>query len=96
MFKSPFIILAALGVISLGGYFMFKTALNQAALNGTLKCELNQATQGLEAAKEAATQRKVKRHEVNKLDDADLRKRYCVWVRDIPYDECIRTVVFVD
>lgn len=71
MFKSPFIILAALGVISLGGYFMFKTALNQAAKEATLKCELSHKNQSIEAAKEAASDKDKIADEEAKIDDID-------------------------
>ena len=33
-----------------------------------------------------------KKKEVNQLGDANLIKRYCKWVPDLPYDECVRTV----
>jgi hypothetical protein len=34
-----------------------------------------------------------KKQEIRSLDDGPLVRRYCKWVYDIPYDECIRTVV---
>jgi hypothetical protein len=34
-----------------------------------------------------------KKQEIRGLDDDVLVRRYCKWVYDIPYDECVRTVV---
>lgn len=32
---------------------------------------------------------------IRRLDDDALTRRYCRWVYDVPYDECVRTTVFV-
>lgn len=71
MFKSPFIILAAVGVVTLGGYFMFQNALSQAAKEATLKCELSHKNQAIEAAKEAAKDKEDIENEVRKINDID-------------------------
>lgn len=71
MFKSPFIILAAVGVVTLGGYFMFQNALSQAAKEATLKCELSHKNQAIEAAKEAASDKDKIADEEAKIDDID-------------------------
>lgn len=71
MFKSPFIILAALGVISLGGYFLFNRAVSYAAKEATLKCELSHKNQAIEAAKEAASDKDKIADEEAKIDDID-------------------------
>jgi hypothetical protein len=71
MFKSPFIILAAVGVISLGGYFLFNRAVSYAAKEATLKCELAHKNQAIEAAKEAAKDKEDIENEVRKIDDID-------------------------
>jgi cell division protein FtsB len=34
-------------------------------------------------------------YELRTLDDDDLIRRYCRWVYDMPYDECIRSYRFV-
>jgi len=33
-----------------------------------------------------------KKKQIRELSNDDLVKRYCKWVHDIPYDECLRTV----
>lgn len=33
---------------------------------------------------------------VKSLDDTALVERYCKWVYDVPYDECVRTTIPVD
>jgi len=71
MFKSPFIILAAVGVVTLGGYFMFQNALSQAAKEATLKCELSHKNQAIEAAKEAAKDKEDIENEERQIDDID-------------------------
>lgn len=37
-----------------------------------------------------------KKTKIRSLNNDDLRKRFCKWVYDIPYDECIRTYNFVE
>lgn len=94
MLKS-FPYLAALCVIALGGFFIhsaLKSARTAGLERGRAECAENQ-NRAIQHEKKKRIERK---KEVNKLDDADLRKRYCVWVRDIHYDECVRAVVFVD
>jgi len=72
MFKSPFLVLAAVGLIAFGGYFMFTTALNKAAKEATLKCELNHKNQAIQADKEAAMDKEEVINEERKLSDADI------------------------
>lgn len=71
MFKSPFLILAIGGVISIGGYFLFNRAVTYAAKNATLKCELAHKNQAIEAAKEAAKDKDDIENEEAKIDDID-------------------------
>jgi len=71
MFKSPFIILAAVGVVTLGGYFLFNRAVNYAAKEATLKCELSHKNQAIEAAKEAAKDKEDIENEERQIDDID-------------------------
>ncbi|MGB0817424.1 MAG: hypothetical protein ACPGQQ_00865 [Candidatus Puniceispirillaceae bacterium] len=33
-----------------------------------------------------------KKIEIRRLDDDALVRRYCRWVYDLPYDQCVRTV----
>jgi hypothetical protein len=71
MFKSPFIILAALGVISLGGYFIhlaFKSADTAGLEKGRKECVSNQNT----AMGEAMKDKEVIQNEEQKLSDADI------------------------
>lgn len=94
MFKS-FPYLAALVIISLGGFFIhsaLKSARTAGLEQGRAECAENQ-NRAIQHEKKKRIERK---KEVTKLSDDDLRKRYCEWVRDIPYDECVRAVVFVD
>ena len=71
MFKSPFIILAAVGVVTLGGYFLFNRAVNYAAKEATLKCELSHKNQAIEAAKEADKDKESIEDEERQIDDID-------------------------
>lgn len=94
MFKS-FPYLAALVIISLGGYFIH-SALKSARTAGLEQGRSECAAKQLEGIQHEKKKRIERKKEVTKLSDDDLRKRYCNWVRDIPYDVCVRTVVFVD
>ena len=94
MLKS-FPYLAALCVIALGGFFIhsaLKSAREAGLEQGRKECAENQ-NRAVEHEKKKRIERK---KEVTKLSDDDLRKRYCHWVRDVQYDVCLRTVVFVD
>ena len=64
-------LIAVLGVIALGGYFMFNNALKQAAKEATLKCELAHKNQAIEADKEAAKDKDDIANEEAKIDDID-------------------------
>jgi len=64
-------LIAVLGVIALGGYFMFNNALKQAAKEATLKCELAHKNQEIEAAKKADKDKDDIANEESKIDDID-------------------------
>lgn len=88
-------IIAALVITSLGGYFI-NSALKSARTAGLEQGRKECAEKQNRAIQDEKKRRIERKKEVIKLSDDDLRKRYCYWVRDIPYDECVRTVVFVD
>lgn len=54
-----------------------------------------------QAAQNTAVLQKVKsnekkKQEIRRLDDDSLKRRYCRWVFDKSFDECVRTIKFVD
>ena len=71
MYKT-FTIIAVGGVMAIGGYFMFTTALHKAAKEATLKCELNHKNQSIKADKEAAMDKDEIVNEEQKLKDDDI------------------------
>lgn len=36
------------------------------------------------------------RKKVNALNNDELKSEYCHWVYDVPYDQCVRTNIYVD
>lgn len=84
-------VLAALCLIALGGFTINKTvnsAIDKADLAGYARCKSENATA---VVQKVENNEKIKQ-DVIRLDDAALVRRYCHWVYDTPYDECVRTV----
>lgn len=71
MYKT-FTIIAVGGVMAIGGYFMFTTALQQAAKEATLICELEHKNQSIKADKEAAMDKDEIIDQEQKLKDAEI------------------------
>lgn len=57
--------------MAIGGYFLFNRAVNYAAKEATLKCELSHKNQAIEAANKAAKDKDDIANEEAKIDDID-------------------------
>lgn len=60
-----------------------------ASVRATADCEIKQATKVVVQEKKHDKAKQ----EITGLSDRDLVKRYCRWVYDTPYDECVQSVV---
>lgn len=57
--------------------------------------DIEQGNQAVAIVKEVEKNVKVKQ-KVNSLSNDELMRAYCHWVYDVPYDQCIRTNIYVD
>ena len=94
MRSTTFLVLAALGLIALGGFLITsygKARYNEGMSNGKTACE-----KSYDKAKEKERKQHEKRKKKNyALDGDDLRDAYCEWVLgNYPRDKCLREVKF--
>lgn len=80
-------LIAATVIIGLGGVLL------KAYGNSEYKRGYADAQLKVEVVKEEAKKRyEQKKVEIRNLDDLKLIYRYCRWVYDLPYTECLRTI----
>lgn len=87
MNKGLIALIAATVLIGLGGVLL-KAYGNSEYKRGFADAQLKIAAVNEESRK----QYEQKKVEIRNLDDLKLIARYCRWVHDIPYSECLRTV----
>lgn len=59
---------------------------------GVSKQEGKQAIAVVQEVKQNVTRKK----KTTALNNDELKSEYCHWVYDVPYDECLRTNIYVD
>lgn len=81
-----------LGIAGLIAVVIFTTVVilhgNARYAEGEASCKASIAENTVAQVKK----REKTKQEVIRLNDADLVRRYCKWVYDLPYDECVRSV----
>lgn len=65
-------------------------------INGKSKGITEQKSTQNQAIVKEVIRHEVKEREIRSLSNSDLVRRYCRWVYDLPYDQCIKTIVPVE
>lgn len=58
--------------------------------------EAKQENKYTKAVVEEVKQNAKTKKKVNALTNDELKSEYCHWVYDVPYDQCVRTNIYVD
>ena len=82
--------IAALVLTALGGFLI-----KQYGYSEYRRGKAEAAAKSNEAVVKDNMKRNGIEYELRTLDNVKLVSRYCRWVRDIPYDECVRTYNFI-